>query len=182
MIHGKVYSGVNKWMESALSARFLVASLGETTQPAWWRSEATSAVGQRFLLRLFPRTALLAGLETASRAAAIEHDNHIGRVGAYHLFRLPIAEETSMLGVLRTAEAEQILQTVAASGTAEARLEALRALAGTEIATDAQGPVHCGTTAGLRRGKTLARLCAVYVDAFTTSRTAYPFLLEAAFA
>jgi hypothetical protein len=171
---------VAQWIESVVRARFLVATLGESASPPWWRTDALSPAGQRLLARLFPRTAASAGLETASRAAATEHDNHIGRVGAYHLFRLPIADETIVRDHLRLPDTDRLLQELVTLVDFQTRLDALRTLTRGEISVDAHGPLHCGATNGIRRGKALQRLCAAYADAFGTGRTVYPFLTEGA--
>lgn len=167
-----------QWVESIVQARYLVASLGESAAPPWWRTEALSQTGQRFLVRLFPRTALSAGLHTAGRAAASAHDSHIGRGGAYHLFRLPVAQEMAVHDLLRSPHADALLQELAALPTRDERLDLLETLAGGESVAAAHGPLHCGTTLGLRRGKTLQRLCAAYASAFRHGAVVYPFLLE----
>lgn len=133
-----------QWVESIVRARFLVASLGESASPPWWRTTALSPIGQQFLVRLFPRTATGAGLEMASRGAGIEHDSHIGRLGAYHLFRLPVAEEIAVQDLLRLPRAAAILQELAALPVGPDRLAALSALAGAESVAGAHGPLHCG--------------------------------------
>ncbi len=89
-----------QWAESIIQARYLVGSPGEDAATPWWGTSVTSPVGRRMLARLFPRTVLSASLETVSRAAAIVHDQQIGRLGAYdgviinaaplhRLFRVP---------------------------------------------------------------------------------------------
>jgi len=168
-----------QWAESLIRARYLVGSLGEDAAAPWWNTSVTSPVGRRMLARMFPRTVLGASLETVSRAAAIVHDQQIGRLGAYHLFRLPVAEELAMAELLRTPSSEALLQAVADLTDRQARLAALAALTAGDAVTDAYGPMHVGTVVGLRRAKTLQRLCAAYRGAFTAERTAFPFLLEA---
>jgi hypothetical protein len=131
------------------------------------------------LARMFPRTVLGASLETVSRAAAVVHDQQIGRLGAYHLFRLPVADELALAELLRTPESAALLHAVADLTDRQARLDALAALAAGDAVPDAYGPMHVGTAMGVRRGKTLQRLCAAYLGAFRAERTAFPFLLEA---
>lgn len=131
---------VARWVESIMRARYLAASLGESATTPWWRTEALTPVGQRLLVRLFPRTPLCARLETAGRAAAIEHDNHIGRVGAYHLFRLPIADETVVRDHLHTPGADALLGDLAVLSDAAARLDALRVGRGRDNRRSARTP------------------------------------------
>jgi len=166
------------WVEPVIRARFLVASFGETASPPWWRTEATSPVAQRVLQRLFPRTALAASLETAGRAAAREHDARIGRSGAYHLFRLPAADEVAIHELLRSRGTDELLQPLAALSDA-ARLDALDALADGAGADSMPGPVQCGSVDDVRRGDdALRQMCAVYVAAFRSGQPAYPYLVE----
>src|SRR5947209_6903906 len=98
---------------------------------------------------MFPRTVLGASLETVSRAAAIAHDQQIGRMGAYHLFRLPVAEEMALVELSRAGGSDALLQSLADLHDRPARLAALAMLASGEPAVDAYGPMHVGTTAGL---------------------------------
>jgi hypothetical protein len=169
---------VVKWLPSIIEARFLVASLGEIASPPWWRSEATSAVGRRMLERLYPRTFLTASLETVSRAASIEHDLHIGRLGAYHLFRLPIAYEAAIHDQLQLPTTKNLLQTTAALDGVEYILGALSNLVGNENLSMARGPIRCGTTEELRSNRPLQRMCAAYLSAFRGDWTVYPYLEE----
>jgi hypothetical protein len=169
---------VSQWAEALVRARYVVASLGEGALPPWWRSQATSAVGLRLLERLFPRTAVAAALETASRAACLEHDVRIGRVGAYHLFRLPTAEEALLRDFLQSEEGRGCLAVVVHLDSADTRLDALRQLAGNEPAPSARGPIHCGTVASLQRGRTIQRLCAAYIAGLQAGSPVYPYLGE----
>lgn len=168
-----------QWVESVVRARLLVASLGEDAAAPWWRTEALTPTGLRLLERLFPRTAIDAALETASRAATIEHDSHIGRLRAYHLFRLPIADEMVVRDHLRLPETDALLRQLTGLQVRQDRLDALHGLAGSETLTAVQGPVHCGATNGVRRGKALQRMCAAYAGAFGAGKVVYPYLTEA---
>ena len=167
-----------KWLPSIIEARFLVARLGEIASPPWWRCEATSAVGRRMLERLYPRTFFAASLETASRAACIEHDLRLGRLGAYHLFRLPSAYETAIHDQLQLPTTKNLLQTTAALDGVEQILGALSNLAGSENLSMARGPIRCGTTEELRSNRPLQRMCAAYLSAFRGNWTVYPYLEE----
>lgn len=168
-----------QWAESILRARYLAAALGEQASPAWWRSDAMSEAGTRMLGRLFPRTVLAATLETASRATGIVHDARIGRVGAYHLFRLPTREEMELRELLRQPSATRAIHELAALSGAEARLAALGDLAGTEVPLGSQGPVLCGAAHAVRRSRTWQLVCGAYVAGFCAGTPVYPYLAEA---
>jgi hypothetical protein len=168
------------WIAAVVKARFLVASLGEDATPPWWRSQATSAVGQRMLGRLFPRTTVAASLETASRAARLEHDAHLGRLGVYHLFRLPVDDEAAILDQMRSAHTSEGLQSLATLDGTEERLRVLGVLAGGARASAPQGPVHSGAVDDLRRGASLAQICAAYLAGFEAGTPTYPYLEDRA--
>jgi hypothetical protein len=130
----------------------------------------------RLLERLYPRTFLIASLETASRAAALEHDAHIGRIGTYHLFRLPTGTE-SMLHELRTGETGRaLLRQLASMERPEQRLARLDELAGQPESTERRGPVRCGSVDELPSGRALPRMCAAYAHAFRNGTPVYPYV------
>jgi hypothetical protein len=167
-----------KWAIAVIRSRYLVGALGETASPPWWPTQATTVTGQRFLARLFPRTYQLASLEAVSRAARREHDDRIGRIGVYHLFRLPSADEAAIYDALREPEATELLGGLGSVTDPVARLAALGELAGDAMVVDATGPIRRGTVADLHTGATLAEVCATYVAAFEGNRRAYPYLEE----
>ncbi len=165
-----------RWIEAVVSARFLVACLGETASPAWWRSEATDATSRRLLERLYPRTFLVASLDTASRAAALEHDNHLGRIGTYHLFRLPAGTESALHELLAGETGMALLRQLASLEHPEQRLARLDEVAGQSEVTSARGPLRCGSVDDLPSGRVLQRMCAAYAHAFRDGTPVYPYV------
>lgn len=170
-------TSMTDWIKLIVEARMLVGSLGENASPAWWRSEATTPAGIRFLERLYPRTSLVASIETVSHAARLVHDVPLARVGQYHLFRLPIADELAIRAWLRQSQGMDDLHRFAGRPAAE-RVEALVALAASEAVTDARGPVNCGSVDALQRNRkrTIQRICAVYLVGFENGQPVYPYL------
>src|SRR5919106_215217 len=73
--------------------RLVVGYLGQHKLSGWWNCDFLDATGLRFLETVFPRTARVAALRSTTEAACIVHDKALGRVGNYHLFRLPPALE-----------------------------------------------------------------------------------------
>jgi len=171
---------VAPWIANVVQARYLVAALGEQASPPWWRSRATSDAGQRFFARLFPRTSLQAGLETASQAARLEHDTHLGTIGAFHLFRLPTADEAALHDFLGEPAAEALLRDVANLSSTDTRLATLARLAGTVDAGSISGPVNCGRVSERHAAATFQRLCASYLSGFQQGQVVYPYLTEGA--
>jgi hypothetical protein len=114
----------------------------------------------------------------ASRAAASEHDARIGRVGAYHLFRLPTGEEAELRDFVQSTDGRTTLEALAALQSKEARLDALADLAGDEPPSSTRGPVECGTVTGFHRGRVFARMCSTYLKALREGSPSYPYLEE----
>lgn len=167
-----------QWIKAILRARFLVASLGEKASPQWWRSDATDLVSQRMLQRLYPRTALAASLDTASRAAAREHDAHIGTIDVYHLFRLPAVDEAALHQHVLSAVGIDQIRHLAELVTPDAQMNALRELADDEYLLSTHGPVMCGPIATMRTNQTQRRICAAYLAGFTEQQAVYPYLAK----
>jgi hypothetical protein len=163
------------WARDVVSGRYLVASLGEAADPPWWRSQATSEVGLRFLQRLFPRTAALAALETAGRAASIIHDQSLARIGHYHLFRLPIAAELALHDWLRSAQGEQLMRHLLSIDRSQL-LDQLAALAGDETVSQASGPIRVGLISELHRPRTVRCICSGYLAGFRGGTPTFPYL------
>ena len=164
------------WIEAVIKARWLVAGLGEDSPDAWWQSHAMSATGQRFLARLFPRTPLTAALRVADHAAQLEHDARIGQHGVFHLFRLPIQDETAVQQFLGQASAGAMLGQLATHSSWPERLSALTELSGEPDRRHVAGPVRCGRPTAFRSQAGLSQVCAVYLQAFTIGSQAYPFV------
>src|SRR5881628_1017915 len=83
-----------------LLLRLIVAALGERSTPPWWKTQFLTDVGMRAMSRIFPRTALMAALNSVSIVAQEDHDKRIGVGGRYHLFRLPTLLEHAIASAL----------------------------------------------------------------------------------
>jgi len=167
------------WREQTVRARYLVAALGEVANPPWWRSQAMGSVGRQMLQLLFPRTAISAALETASRAASLQHDQHIGVVGAYHLFRLRTQDEIALREYLSDQAGQQLLAELAARDEPDVWLAALTEISGS-VSAGKGGPTHCGFAHQTHDTKILKTIAAAYLDGFKAGRPVYPYLLETA--
>src|SRR5262249_26837533 len=131
----------NKQHLQGLKLRLLVAFLGEKSQANWWDSAFLTPTGLRFLQTTFPRTAPEAALRSASHAARLLHDSRIGRVGVFHLFRLPVEKEDSLESITSQIKELDITQLTAST---EAVLSELAALSQTRLSAPT-GPVQVGT-------------------------------------
>src|SRR5205823_5837799 len=127
-------------------------------QPPWWRSLATSPVAHRVLARVFSRTAAIACLQMATRAAEREHDVHIAHRGAYHLFRLPAGHEAIIFEALQREPLRNSLVELIALEDRDARLSILSNLARGETAVAGNGPIGCGMVSDLQEADLLPRI------------------------
>jgi hypothetical protein len=135
----------------------VVLSLGESVSPAWWKTEFMNETGLRFLERLYPRTFYDAAIHATGRAACDAHDRAVGRVGVYHLFRLPESLETE-LHRMPPDPADDFFPTLRkAMGRPEELMKLLERMCGGEIVDTASGARKIGidkdmmTSAGIRK-------------------------------
>jgi len=147
------------------SLRWLVGLLGSKKQFGWWDCSFLDETGIRFLSTTFPRSARSAAIQATSDAAQRIHDQSLGKVGCYHLFRFPISIEDR----LRNApmEVEAILEK-------DAALSALAKVAAASIKAPS-GPVQIGVEKRILTETSLSELAAHYHSAFTQGIRCYPY-------
>jgi hypothetical protein len=154
--------------------RLLVAFLGEKKQFGWWDTSFLDATGRSFLERPFPRTALQAALRSSSAAAAAVHDNAIGRIGAFHLFRLPVEQEESLDIKISTIPPETLLPLITSR---ESALAALGEMESSRLIA-ASGPVQVGIEKQLGNPATGGSIAAHYLAAFKYGAKAFPYFAK----
>jgi hypothetical protein len=147
------------------SLRWLVGFLGSKKQFGWWDCSFLDETGIRFLSTTFPRSAHSAAIQATSDAAQRIHDQSLGKVGCYHLFRLPISIEDRLRAV--PIEIEALLQK-------DAALEALAQVADASIKAPS-GPVQIGIEKKILTETSLSELAAHYHSAFTQGIRCYPY-------
>lgn len=152
-------------LASLARLRSLVAFLGSKKNLAWWDCSFMDETGIKFLANSFPRTASAAALESTTEAAQRVHDGALGRIGCYHLFRLPVQIED------RLHDAE------ASDHPLPSRDEAMAELAGlAEASIDApEGPVQVGVERKLLTETSIRELAAHYHSAFSKGLRCYPY-------
>ncbi len=154
--------------------RLLVAYLGEKKQFGWWDCGFLDATGRDYLQRPFPRTAFHAALRSTTAAAVSVHDQAIGRVGAYHLFRLPVEHE-EMVDIQISSAAPDALSPLIASR--DAALAALESLAAGKVPA-ATGPVQIGLEKQISSAASVGSMAAHYLAAFKAETKAYPYFAK----
>jgi len=172
---GAAVSVAHGWLQ----LRGLVAALGEAADPPWWRTEFMTEAGMRFLERLYPRTAFKAAVNSAGKAACDAHDRATGRVGVYHLFRLPEALEAEVYHLQPAGDDQFVASLRAALGQPEALLNLLDSLRDTTVAgADAVGAVKVDVNPDRVESRDLAAVASVYSGAFSSGKQAFPYFLS----
>ncbi|MHB8782138.1 MAG: BrxE family protein [Desulfobacteria bacterium] len=160
----------------ALRSRALVLALGESVRPAWWKTEFMNETGLRFLERLYPRTSFQAAVHAAGRAACDVHDRAVGRVGVYHLFRLPESLEAEMSRIPPDFDEEFVSRFRAGLGHPDKLMELLALLCSGASGTDvAPGAKRIGTDKELMAADGFEKTAAVYLHAFAHGKAGFPY-------
>ena len=154
-----------------LKLRLLVAFLGEKRQANWWDCGFLAPTGQRFLQETFPRTALEAALRSTSQAARSLHDTRIGRVGVFHLFRLPLDKEDILESLVTEVRHFDVPKLTASKETA---LAELASLAKTKLAAPT-GPVQVGVPKAAFTPTAISEMAAHYHSAFAGGFQCFPY-------
>ena len=145
--------------------RWLVALLGSKKNFNWWDCSFLDETGLKFLAMTFPRSADSAALEATLQAGQRVHDAAIGRIGSYHLFRLP----TSIQQRLADASIQHV-----GLLSKEKALEELAKLGDLSIRAP-EGPVQVGVEKKIVTNDSLKELAAHYHSAFHQGIRCYPY-------
>lgn len=160
----------------SIRLRALILALGESSKPAWWKTEFMNETGLRFLERLYPRSPVRAAVHAAGKAACEAHDRAVGRVGVYHLFRLPESLEMEIYSLPTFENDEFVSCWRSCLGRREDLMEMLSTLCGDQKpAASIAGPKRIGTERDATEIKTLVMAAAVYRDAFKQGKPAFPY-------
>jgi hypothetical protein len=145
--------------------RWLVAILGSKKVAAWWDCSFMDETGIKFLSNPFPRSAASAAFHGTAEAAQRVHDAALGRIGCYHLFRLPLSIEERLLAV------HKLFPEIP---TNEAAMNELANMADVSINAP-EGPVQIGVERIILTENSLRELAAHYHSAFTKGIRCYPY-------
>ena len=160
----------------ACRLRALVLALGESALPAWWKTEFMNETGLRFLERLYPRSSFRAAVHAAGKAACEIHDRAVGRVGVYHLFRLPESLEVDVYESQPSTDEGFIESLRSCLGQQDKLLDMLTPLCdGEELKNNAAGPRRIGTDSDAATVEALSRAAAVYHQAFNLGKPTFPY-------
>lgn len=159
----------------AFRLRALTLALGESVRPQWWTTQFMSVAGMRFLERLYPRTAFQAAVHAAGRAACDAHDRAVGRVGVYHLFRLPESLELDMARIPPDFDHQFVTQFRAGLGTTERLLALLAAMCEGVGVETAGGARRIGSDSDSMTLPSLKKVASIYHQAFSQGKPAFPY-------
>jgi len=162
---------LNGPVNNIIRLRLLVGFLGEDRSARWWDSGFLDSTGCRFLSATFPRTFLVAGIRSATEAARLVHDSQIGRVGVFHLFRLPVDMEDRL--EVHLAEVPDSWAKPALSDRNDALIE-LRQFAESRISAP-KGPVQIGVPGKILTTASVSELAAHYESAFSGGFQCFPY-------
>jgi hypothetical protein len=151
--------------------RLVVGYLGQHKLSGWWDCDFLDATGLRFLETVFPRTFRAAALRSTTEAACLVHDKALGRVGNYHLFRLPPALEDRLEHVIEKMDWSETGKEMASRETA---MEVLKKLADTVIKALA-GPVQVGVERRILTPTAIHEIAAHYHSAFQDGIRCFPY-------
>jgi len=154
-----------------LKLRLLVGFLGEKRQAGWWDCGFLAPTGLRFLETVFPRTSIEAALRSTSQAARSLHDSRIGRVGVFHLFRLPVEKEDIVESLMKEVHQFGVPGLTVSK---EAALANLGAMAETKL-TAPVGPVQVGIEKGVVTPTAISVMAAHYYSAFVGGFQCFPY-------
>lgn len=154
-----------------IQLRLAAGFLGQGNQSKWWECNFLDATGLRFLETTFPRTARAAALRSTVEAACIVHDKALGRIGSFHLFRLPPSLEDQLEHVAGTMDWNECFKEIE---TRETALSVLRQLADALIKAP-EGPVQVGVESRILTTTAIREIAAHYYSAFQDEIRCFPY-------
>jgi hypothetical protein len=160
-----------EFLQNLLELRVLVGFLGQKNLKDWWDTGLMETTGVRFLETLFPRTAHLAALNSTVEAACHTHDSVIGRIGLFHLFRLPITVEDRLSSVAKGFDFEDAFR---GCDSADSAMDQLQGFVSTGVSAS-EGPVQIGVESQILRKNSIEELAAHYHSAFENDVHCYPY-------
>lgn len=145
--------------------RWLVSIVGSKRNAAWWDCSLMDETGIKFLANPFPRSASSAAFHATTEAAQRIHDTALGRIGCYHLFRLPLTIEDRLMEIpefdVNLPSKEEAMAKIAEM--ADASIDA------------PEGPVQIGIEKRILTDTSLRELAAHYHSAFSKGIRCYPY-------
>lgn len=146
--------------------RYLIGLLGSAGSSGWWSCSFLQDTGLRFLGNVFPRTAHEAALSSTIEAAQKVHDEALGKLGCYHLFRLPLELEDR----LASSRVEESIFV----DSPDNAMEVLRGMSDNSVRAP-EGPVQIGVEKRILTSDSVQELAAHYRAAFDDGIRCFPY-------
>jgi hypothetical protein len=163
-----------QYIDGIIHLRAAIGYLGEKGQYGWWQTSFLTPTGFRFLEIDFPRSVLLAAINSVTHAAKLLHDQTIGKGRVYHLFRLPVGLEQAIHERLHAMDRAPILGLISSKERALFGLGSF----GSEESPNANGSIRIGEVKAVDRVKTLRHIAGHYRSAFETGGRVFPYFSE----
>ncbi|MGE0682729.1 MAG: BrxE family protein [Candidatus Binatia bacterium] len=160
-----------KLIDQLALLRLLVGYLGQRKQSGWWDCDFLGPLGFRFLETIFARTARAAAVQSTSEAACTVHDRALGRVGNYHLFRLPPGLEDRLQQAIEKLDWNESTKLIESPDMA---METLQRLADAMVKAP-EGPVQVGVERRILTSTSIHELAAHYHSAFREGIRCFPY-------
>lgn len=154
--------------------RLAVGYLGQQKQSGWWNCNFLDAIGIRFLETTFPRTAWAAALRSTTEAACIVHDQALGRIGSFHLFRLPPALEDQLEHAIDCINWSSFHKHIESRDSAINLLQQM----GDAVIKAPTGPVQVGVENRILTNIAIRELAAHYLSAFQDGIHCFPYFAQ----
>tara|TARA_R110002096_G_scaffold70955_6_gene169926 strand:- start:819 stop:1349 length:531 start_codon:yes stop_codon:yes gene_type:complete len=159
------------YLEDLLHLRAIVGFIGQENLKGWWDTSLLETTGIRFLETIFPRSARLAALNSTVEAAGKVHDEATGRMGLFHLFRLPISLEDRISEVSRTVDLSEVLR---GCEDIDSAIDRLKGFAPSGVSAS-EGPVQIGVERNILTKNSVEELAAHYSSAFDQEIQCFPY-------
>jgi hypothetical protein len=163
----------------AFRLRALVLALGEAGRPPFWKTEFFNETGFRFLERIYPRNFFKAAIYSAGKGACEIHDRAVGRVGIYHLFRLPEFLELDIYKIILNGYDEFLLHFRSNLGSFEKLMPMLKELyESSEDSRVTPGAKRIGSGTSLLTVDVWEKLADSYYRSFNQGKLGFPYFSE----
>ncbi len=136
-----------------------------------------SNVGLSFLQRIYPRTNFQVALNSAGKAARDIHDQSVGKVGVFHLFRLPPGLEVDIHSYQTGENCFDTSELITILEDQSKLFQALSNISKSDTSNDIlSGAVNIGVEAECYMVDTYKKMAAIYFQAFKNGKQTYPYM------
>jgi hypothetical protein len=172
-------TGQTNLLSEIVRLRTLVLALGESSEPPWWKTKYVSSVGFRFLERVYPRSFLKAALNASGKAARAIHDQSVGKVAVYHLFRLPPGLEAELQQFQPKLSAEELSELHETVGNRSLLLDKLKEISNNApYIDDLGGAIKIGPEPDCYNLYSYERMASIYHSVFSEGKKAFPYFSD----